>query len=174
MKKTYRRSPPFPNSSRASDRGSGWLALLRAARAHSGCSPRASGVVTMLIGDDDDYDNMLEETDAALQEEEEPPPVSTDNSSASIDESIDVAALRQGDFALLPFVAELVEAHRAGDAQAAEQKMNALRRAVRRVERRLGALQHAISEPAAEVDAAAALLEARKSLAARTKRKINE
>ena len=54
-----------------------------------------------------------------------------------------------------------LEARRAGDVQAAEQKMRALRKHIRSIERRSAALQHAISGPITERDAAAALLEAR-------------
>ena len=131
----------------------------------------------MLIGDDDDFEGMLEETDAALQDaEEEPPtPSATDSfSDAADDAGLDVDKLTQADFTLLPYVLELVQAHRARDASAAERKMADLRRAIRRVNTRLAALTHTVSGPAAEPGAAQALLEERQTLLARTKRTLEE
>ena len=76
---------------------------------------------------------------------------------------------------MLPHVAEIVRAHRAGDAQLAEEKMVALRREVRNAERRLAALQHAVSTPMAEPESALReLLTARTELHARVKRKLEE
>ena len=68
----------------------------------------------MLIGDDDDYDAMLEEGDATM-EEEEPPVVETMSSSDAgsiVGEDVASDDISLADFALLPLVYGLVEAHR--------------------------------------------------------------
>ena len=122
----------------------------------------------MLICDDDD--DVFEETDLAMQNNDDDVPTVTSESSDVADEVIDVSSLKPADFALLPLVTELLQAHRSGDVHGAEQKMVELRRAARRVDRRLAALHHAVSEPAAEPEAAEALLQARTDLLARTKR----
>ena len=127
----------------------------------------------ILIGDDDD--DVLEENDVALQEaDDDAASVSAADSSseAADDAGFEVDKLTQVDFALLPYIAELVQAHRAGDAQTAELKLAALRRAGRRVSTRLAALQHVVTGPAAEPTAALALLEAREALLVGTKRKL--
>ena len=135
---------------------------------------RSSSSMDYSIADDNDFDNIQEENDAAYQDDyDEPPPVATDSSSEVIDETVNVAALRQGSFAVLPYVLAMVEARRAGDVQAAEQKMRALRKHIRSIERRSAALQHAISGPITERDAAAALLEARQALVTKGKRKVD-
>ena len=128
------------------------------------------------IGDDDDFDQILEENDAALQANEEAPPTPSakDSFSDAADEGIEIDEITQADFALLPYVTELVDAHRAGDANAADLKMIALRRAARRANTRVAALTHAVSGPAAEPAAAQALLEAREALLVGAKRKLEE
>ena len=130
----------------------------------------------MLIGDDDDYDAMLEEGDATM-EEEEPPVVETMSSSDAgsiVGEDVSVDDISLADFALLPLVYGVVEAHRTKDTKAAEAKMVALRRAVRKAEGRWALLQQANSEETAEPEAAEALLRARTELLESTKKKLGE
>ena len=128
----------------------------------------------MLIGDDDD--DILEETDAALLDDaaEEEEPGSDASASEAVGDSIEIDKLSAADFDLLPFVTELLRAHKTGDARAAEHKMVALRRAARRVERRLTALQHAVDGPAPPEAEAAKLLDARTALLVGTKRTLAE
>ena len=123
----------------------------------------------MLIGDDDD--DVLEEAELDFQrglDEEEAPAVSTDASDV-VEDVADLNDVSLKDFELLPYVEELVKAHHDGDAQAADRKMAELRRAVRRAEGRLAALQHSVSGPVAAPDAAQSLLSARTDLLARTR-----
>ena len=108
----------------------------------------------MLVADDDDF--ALEEAEAEQQFEAElAAELPADASSEPADEGVVLKEISMDDFVLLPHVEELVRAHREGGPSAGTEKMNELRRAVRRAELRMAALQHAAVEP---VEATANLL----------------
>jgi hypothetical protein len=126
-----------------------------------------------IIGDDDNDLDDLDDLERDAPEDDEPPVVTTDASASdAADDVTDLNDVGLADFALLPHVAELVAAHRSGDAQAAERKMIALRRAARRAETRYAALQLAVTGESAAPDAARQLLDARSELLARMQTKL--
>ena len=119
----------------------------------------------------DDDDDVFEEYDAAIikeEERDEPPPVREEEAQeAAADDVVpDAADISIEDFALLPLVQEIVQAHRARDAATAQSKMTALRRVVRRAEARLAVLQHATAQTLPSAKRAQEMLDSQSSLVA--------
>lgn len=143
-----------------------------------GLSREAYSVSIMLIGDDDDaiLEQQHEDYEAyeTHAETSELPAISAEERSAAAadDRGATAGQVTAADFELLPYCAELVRAHQQGeDAQAVEQKIRTLRRAVRRAETRLALVAAAAGGAAPDPVAAQSLLDARTELLERTRKR---
>lgn len=124
----------------------------------------------MLVVDDDDDVLLEQEIEAAQPEGEQSLP----DAPAEPDVVVDVDDVSAADFSLLPLAEALALAHSQGDSALADENFLALRRAIRRAQLCLAAVQ----QDAGDVDTSAASLEAAQStlaictdLLSRSKRK---